>query len=185
MANGKYSFGKSSSKRLEGVDPRMSEIMTEAIKTSPYDFGIAQGKRSYEEQFNLYKKGRQWNPKSGIESDPSSWEVGGKDKIVTKTMKSKHLAGRAIDVSVFKGGKYVKGDTTEEMQMYRDVGAHIKSTAKRLGYEKDFSWGGDWKKFVDAPHYEIKQKPEDMFMTSALKQEQGIMGPPSPTKRGI
>ena len=175
MANGKYSFGKSSSKRLEGVDPRMSEIMTEAIKTSPYDFGIAQGKRSYEEQFNLYKKGRQWNPKSGIESDPSSWEVGGKDKIVTKTMKSKHLSGRAIDVSVFKGGKYVRGDTEDEMQMYRDVGAHIKGTAKKLGYEKDFSWGGDWKDFVDAPHYQIKQKPEDIAMTSMLKPERPMI----------
>ena len=154
-------FGKSSLSRLSGLDPRMQEILNKAIQTSPHDFGIVQGKRTYEDQFKLWKKGRKWNPDLGEESDPESWVVSGEGGIVTKTMKSKHLSGRALDVAYWNPEK--KNYDWEDIEKYKEIGAHLKSVAVELGYGDEFEWGGDWKDWKDLPHYQIS-KMEDKIM---------------------
>jgi len=160
MANG-FKFGKSSLSRLESVDPRISEIMKESIKTSPYDFGIVQGKRSYEDQFSLWKKGRKWNESLGLESDPESWQP---DKsagnIVTKTMQSKHMTGRAVDIAWFNTEKF--GFDWSDESKYKELGQHIKATSLKLGYGEDVTWGGDWESFKDYPHFEIVPKKKSI-----------------------
>ena len=154
-------FGKSSSSRLSQLDSRMQEIFNKAIETSLYDFGIVQGKRTYEDQFKLWKKGRKWNPDLGEESDPEAWVISGKGGVVTKTMKSKHLSGRAVDVAYWNPEK--GGYDWEDLEKYKEIGTHIKSVADELGYGDVFEWGGDWTKWKDFPHYQIA-KMEDKIM---------------------
>tara|TARA_R100001530_G_C4206103_1_gene126079 strand:+ start:37 stop:558 length:522 start_codon:yes stop_codon:yes gene_type:complete len=150
-----YKFGASSKARLEQLDPRIQEILNEAIGTSPFDFKITQGKRTYDEQFDLWKKGRKWNPELGEETSPEAWEIGGDGSVVTKTMKSKHLSGRAFDIVALDKGAIDWKDT----EKYKKIATHLYKTAKSLGYEKDFQWGGDWKyNWKDLPHYEIREK---------------------------
>lgn len=55
-----YRLSKRSYERLNGIDAILVAILTEAIKESPYDFGIPRsgGMRTAEEQYKLYLKGR-------------------------------------------------------------------------------------------------------------------------------
>jgi peptidoglycan L-alanyl-D-glutamate endopeptidase CwlK len=55
----------------------------------------------------------------------------------------------AWDIGIFENGKYYEGNTKKEDKAYVDLGALIK--AKVSGLE----WGGDWKSFVDKPHYQL------------------------------
>lgn len=58
---------------------------------------------------------------------------------------SNHNFGIAFDVTIFEGGVPVW-----ESPLYKAVG----SMGKSLG----LSWGGDWKSFVDEPHFELRPK---------------------------
>jgi hypothetical protein len=81
--------------------------------------------------------------------------------VVTKTMKSKHLSGRAVDVAYWNPEK--GGYDWEDLEKYKEIGTHIKSVADELGYGDVFEWGGDWTKWKDFPHYQIA-KMEDKIM---------------------
>ncbi|PEZ05577.1 peptidase M15 [Bacillus sp. AFS018417] len=68
------------------------------------------------------------------------------NKGVSKTMKSYHIVGQALDFVP------IKPDGTEDWNGYKKqpwYGA-IKY-AKQIGFE----WGGDWKGFVDSPHLQF------------------------------
>lgn len=66
----------------------------------------------------------------------------------SKTMKSKHITGDAFDIAVFVDGKL-----TWELKYYKQVATHIKKVAAKLGIP--IVWGGDWKSFIDGPHFEL------------------------------
>lgn len=69
---------------------------------------------------------------------------------VSKTMKSYHLVGQAIDFVPIVGGKAMWGSKDYET-------ANIKkfvAKAKQLG----MVWGGDWTSFVDKPHLQFNYK---------------------------
>jgi peptidoglycan L-alanyl-D-glutamate endopeptidase CwlK len=78
-------------------------------------------------------------------------EVEGK-KIVTKTMQSIHLTGRAADIVPVINGKIPWNITADNADLWRIFGA--------LGQEAGLEWGGAWApldKFGigwDAPHYQ-------------------------------
>lgn len=132
-----FAFSKKSSDRMKGVNPDLVRVAKEAIKLSQIDFGISQGVRTQQEQMDLYAQGR---TKPG--------------KIVTNTLKSKHLIqsdgyGGAIDVVC-----YVNGNVTWSEKYYFEVADAFKEAAKRLGIQ--ILWGGDFRgDFKDYPHYEI------------------------------
>lgn len=67
----------------------------------------------------------------------------------SKTMNSKHLKGLAVDIVVFVDGK-----VTWDLEHYKTVAAHIKKVAEEL--KIPIVWGGDWKSFIDGPHFELK-----------------------------
>ena len=69
--------------RLDGIDKVLIDIIEEAIKTSPYDFGIPQygGMRSDAVQKEMYAQGR---TKPG--------------RKVTWTLNSYHKTGKAFDI---------------------------------------------------------------------------------------
>lgn len=67
------------------------------------------------------------------------------------TLNSKHLVGKAVDIAVFVDGKI-----TWDFKYYKPVAEHIKKVAQSLGV--NIIWGGDWLKFVDAVHFELRKK---------------------------
>lgn len=121
-----FEFTKRSLKNLEGVDKRLVEVFTEALKLSQYDFGITEGVRSIERQKELLKEKK------------------------TKTLKSYHLTGKALDVIMYD--EYGRG--TWEEKYYQYLNKIIQELADKKGYT--ITWGGNWKTLVDCPHFQIE-----------------------------
>lgn len=70
---------------------------------------------------------------------------------VSWTLKSKHLTGHALDVIPL-----VEGKPTWSWPVYHKFAPIVKAVAKKLKIE--VTWGGDWKKTKDGPHWEIDPK---------------------------
>lgn len=99
--------------------------MNRAITLSPVDFGIGEGLRTEARQRRLVAAG------------------------ASRTMKSKHLTGRAVDVVA-----YLDGHVRWDWPLYAQIAAAVKEAAKQEGLR--VTWGGDWKSLKDGPHYELK-----------------------------
>jgi peptidoglycan L-alanyl-D-glutamate endopeptidase CwlK len=121
-----WKLGKKSLERLAGVKEPLQNVIKTAIVDSPYDFSITCGLRTVEEQKVLVATGK------------------------SRTMKSKHLTGDAVDIAVFVDGKL-----TWDLKYYKVVATHIKKVAAKLGIK--IVWGGDWKSFIDGPHFELSK----------------------------
>ncbi len=64
--------------------------------------------------------------------------------------RSNHNFGVAWDIGLFDAaGKYYTGANAAERKAYADLGTAIKAKVANL------EWGGDWKTFVDMPHYQL------------------------------
>ena len=86
-----YKLGKRSKEKLEGVDERMISIVRYAINISKQDFSVICGLRTKKEQKALVAKG------------------------ASKTMKSKHLEGNAVDLMAYiDGGRW-------ELKLYDEI----------------------------------------------------------------
>ena len=119
-----WKFGKKSKERLAGVKKPLQDLFNAAILNSPHDFSITCGLRTVEEQKVLVATGK------------------------SRTMKSKHLTGDAVDIAVFVDGK-----VTWDFKYYREVATHILSIANKMNIR--VAWGGHWKSFLDGPHFEL------------------------------
>ena len=69
-----FEFSERSLRNLEGVNPKLQQLAKEALQESKVDFLIIEGLRTKERQKELVAKG------------------------LSKTMKSKHITGHAIDI---------------------------------------------------------------------------------------
>ena len=129
-----WKFGKRSEEKLATVHRELSSVARKALELSPVDFGVTEGLRSQEKQAELLAIG------------------------ATKTLKSKHLTGRAIDIACFVDGKI-----TWELEYYQIVANAFDLARKEL--DTDLRWGGSWNvndfalreenKFIDAVHFEL------------------------------
>lgn len=137
-------FSKSSLSKLETAHPDLQAIMHEAIKE--YDFKVIHGTRTPEEQFELFKVGRK-------EYSPGKWKVVG--KTVTQldgyNKKSRHnyTPSLAVDVVPYPIDWY-------DIERFEEMAKVIKKIANRLGIK--ITWGGDWKRFKDYPHFQLDIK---------------------------
>lgn len=132
-----YKLSKRSRSRLEGVKPILIEIVEEAIKESPYDFGIPSfgGRRTSEEQHYLFNKGVS--------------KCDGYEKLSNHQPKEGEELGEAFDIYA-----YVDGKATWKHEYYKPIAEHIMTVAKeKFGVELE--WGGNWKSFVDLPHFQL------------------------------
>ena len=120
-----YKFSERSKEKLKTVDIRLQNLMNIAIKESPYDFSITEGIRTLKRQMELVAQGK------------------------SKTLKSYHLRGKAVDIAI-----WIDGKVTWDFKYYKEVADHIKEIARKLSYI--ITWGGDWKKFKDGPHFQIE-----------------------------
>ena len=142
-----YRFSKRSRERIKDINPILIKILEEAIKTSPYDFGIPRdgGFRTYRRQEELYARGRtteQLIEKGivGIEGRPDKSRI-------TWTLKSYHMTGNAFDIYC-----YFDGRASWDMKYLEPIARHLIKVASDYGII--LSWGYDlWKK--DGAHFQI------------------------------
>lgn len=140
-----YQFGKKSLKNLEKIHPNLVKIMTESIKTSPYDFSIVDGVRTVERQQALYSKGRE-NPGAIVTNA---------DGIIHKSnhqIKSDGYA-YAVDLSPYIDGKIRTGYDKYKTE-FKEIAEHILKTAEKFNIH--IIWGGHWTDPFDPPHFELK-----------------------------
>jgi peptidoglycan L-alanyl-D-glutamate endopeptidase CwlK len=134
-----FKLSKTSRERLNGIKPILIEIIEEAIKTSPIDFGIPQdgGLRTAYRQNAMYAQGRTDLTK------PKITNADGFKKL------SRHQSGEAFDIYAFVDGK-----ASWDIQHLTTIARHLQEVARSKGVELD--WGGTWK-MRDLPHLEMKR----------------------------
>jgi peptidoglycan L-alanyl-D-glutamate endopeptidase CwlK len=113
--------------RLKGVHPALVAVVEAAAARSPVDFMITEGLRSPERQAGLVRAG------------------------ASRTLKSRHLTGHAVDVAAL-----VEGRVRWDWPLYERIAAAFKSAALEL--KTPLVWGGDWKSLRDGPHFELDRK---------------------------
>ena len=126
-----YTLSKRSLDNLKGIHPKMVLLMTKSIENSPIDFVITEGVRTQQRQQELFRQGKS--------------KCDGIHKKSNHQIKTDGY-GYAIDL-------YPLPIDYKNKQPYKILSEHIKKTAKDLGIK--IVWGGDWKNFVDMPHYEL------------------------------
>ena len=132
-----FKLGKTSLARLQGVDETLVNVVKRAIEISEVDFTVMEGVRTLERQRELYAQGR---------TTPG--------KIVTWTMKSKHIEGKAVDLVPYP----LDWNDIEKFNKIKDA---MFQAAKEL--DVNLRWGADWdgdgkyreKGEYDSPHFEI------------------------------
>ena len=147
-----YKLSTRSREKLIGIDSKLKEVVSLAITYTKIDFGVIEGLRTEKRQRALVDSG------------------------ASKTMKSKHLDGRAVDLMA-----YVDGRGCWELNVYDEVA----DAMKRAAIEVDVAvrWGAAWtvtdirewngtmeeamnsyvdtrrgqgrRPFIDAPHFEL------------------------------
>jgi len=147
-----YKLSTRSREKLIGIDSKLKEVVCLAITYTKIDFGVIEGVRTENRQRALVESG------------------------ASKTMKSKHLEGRAVDLMA-----YVDGRGCWELNVYDEVA----DAMKRAAIEVDVAvrWGAAWtvtdirewngtmeeamnsyvdtrrgqgrRPFIDAPHFEL------------------------------
>jgi peptidoglycan L-alanyl-D-glutamate endopeptidase CwlK len=128
----KRQWDKTSQERLAGVHPDLVRVMEAALQAAPFAFRVIDGVRTVARQRELVRIG------------------------ASKTMRSRHLTGHAVDivplVDLDRDGKI----ETEELfnwPLLIQLAPTIKTEAARLGVSLE--WGGDWKSFPDGPHWQL------------------------------
>ncbi|KKP64362.1 MAG: hypothetical protein UR61_C0047G0004 [candidate division WS6 bacterium GW2011_GWE1_34_7] len=127
-----FQLSQTSYNRLKGIDQRLIDIVTMAIITSPIDFGIPQdgGLRTVERQKELFDLK--------------------KSKCDGYKNKSYHQSGRAFDIYA-----YVDKKASWDRAHLKTIADHLILVAKR-DFDINLEWGGNFKGFVDMPHFQIK-----------------------------
>ena len=103
-----------------------AENIIKVMKEKGYPVRITQGYRSKEEQDKLYAQGR--TTKGSIVTNAKGGE-------------SFHQYGVAVDFVFIKEGYLATN--------------YMWGLLGRVGKEQGFEWGGDWKSFVDKPHFQM------------------------------
>ena len=66
----------------------------------------------------------------------------------TTTSNSRHLTGHAVDLAA-----WVDGTVSWNWDHYYKIAEAVKQAAKELNIS--IEWGGEWKSFPDAPHWQL------------------------------
>ena len=122
-----FRFSRRSRSRLKGVHPDLIAVAERAIETTPIDFLVTEGLRTSTRQAALVKAG------------------------ASRTLKSRHLTGHAIDIAALVDGK-VRWD----WPLYPRIAAAFKAAARELDIA--IVWGGDWPSLRDGPHFELDRR---------------------------
>lgn len=130
-----WALDKASLIKLAGVKPELQKVALYATAICPLPFSITSGNRTQKQQDHLYASGRTR-----------------KGPIVTKTRRSKHIGGGAIDFTALDANG--KPDWNN-LKPYPEIGRCFKIAATKL--KTPIEWGGDWK-WKDWGHIQLKPK---------------------------
>ena len=147
-----FKLSQRSLDELKGVDPKLVAVVKRAIQLTTVDFGVTEGLRTVETQKKYVAAGK------------------------SKTMASKHIEGRAVDLVA-----YVNGKVSWELNLYDNIADAMAKAAKELGVP--LRWGAAWnvlditkwngtmeaamnhyvdtrrkegkRPFIDGPHFEL------------------------------
>lgn len=136
-----FILGDKSLERLSTVKPELQSVVKRAIELSSVDFRVIEGIRTLERQQYLLKKG------------------------ATRTLKSKHLTGDAVDIAPI-----IDGQVSWDWKHFHTIALAMKQASEELG--TPIRWGGNWlplsasspnqkgefplsKSFPDGPHMEL------------------------------
>ena len=147
-----FRLSERSLSNLQGVDEQLVATVKLAILITKIDFGVICGIRTMEEQRALFEKG------------------------ASKTMRSKHLDGKAVDLMAYIGSR-----GSWELNLYDDIADAMKQAATETGAV--LRWGAAWhvpdirkydgtmedamngyvdlrrsqgkRPFIDGPHFEL------------------------------
>lgn len=168
-----HEFGKRSREKLNTIDPGLVKVFELGLKLSDIDFGISHGRRSPEEQFDLFKIGRMLKP-GGNPNNPSDWQIKHKNKVVTYTdgytRQSKHNKtplSWAGDIYIYIPGKpNLAYDTNHLLRVSGFIMAAARILKETGEINFDVRNGVNWdmdgelvftdanESFVDLPHFE-------------------------------
>ena len=119
-----WRFSKRSEAHMVGVHPDLVRVARRALELSTVDFGITEGLRTIERQRQLVAAG------------------------ASKTMKSRHITGHALDVVA-----YVGSEVRWDWPLYTQISKAWKQAA--IDLKLHVEWGGDWRTLKDGPHYQL------------------------------
>lgn len=120
-------LNSSSENRLRGVHPDLVRVVRRCAadwKDADTGFIVTCGLRTLEEQKLLKAKG------------------------ASKTLRSRHLTGHAVDLATT-----VQGRVRWDWPLYDKLAKAMKTAAK--AEKVPLEWGGDWATFKDGPHYQL------------------------------
>ena len=126
-----YKLSARSRARLLGVHPDLVKVVERAITITTVDFSVVEGLRNLATQRRYFQMGK------------------------SKTMNSRHLphgpdqVGHAVDLAPWVGGTI----DWETPAGWTGVSQAMKQASRDLGIP--IEWGGDWRTFVDKPHYQL------------------------------
>lgn len=120
-----FKLSQNSIDRMKGVDERLVNVVKRAIEISEVDFAVTEGLRTKERQVELMKAG------------------------ATRTMNSKHIVGKAVDLAAVVGTE-IRWD----WPLYTKIATAMKRAAEILNVK--IIWGGDWITFKDGPHFQLE-----------------------------
>lgn len=120
-----FVLGKSSRAKLEGVHPDLVRVLARYLaQTGAVDVRVTEGVRTLARQRQLVAAG------------------------ASKTLRSRHLTGHAIDLCGWIGGK-----PDYSWPIMHRIAEGMKAAAKLEGVALE--WGGDWRTFKDGPHWQL------------------------------
>ena len=108
-----FKLSQRSLDNLDGVDERLVGVVNRAISITKVDFGVVCGLRTEAEQEALVASG------------------------ASRTMKSKHLTGDAVDLLAYVGSR-----ASWELNLYDDIADAMAESALSLGVS--LRWGAAW-----------------------------------------
>lgn len=115
-----------SRRKLAGTHPKLSRLVNDFAAVSPVQFIVTEGLRTLDRQRELVAAG------------------------ASKTLNSKHLLGRAVDLA-----PVVSGEVRFDWPLYWKLGPALEEFAKAKGV--GIVWGGRWPHFPDGPHFELAE----------------------------
>jgi len=135
-----YKFSKRSLDNLATAEEKLQVLFNEVIKE--IDCTVIYGHRTPEEQFELFKQGREKKDGWWVKVGKTVTNLDGNIK------KSKHnyFPSKAVDVVPFPLD-------WNNIESFKNLAVIVKKKAKELNI--DVEWGGDWQ-MKDYPHWQVK-----------------------------
>lgn len=136
-----YKFSKRSLNNLATAEEKLQVLFNAVIEE--IDCTIIYGHRTPEEQFELFKQGREKKDGWWVKVGKTVTNLDGNIK------KSKHnyFPSKAVDVVPFPLD-------WNDIESFKNLAVIVKKKAKELNI--DVEWGGDWASLKDYPHWQVK-----------------------------